>query len=328
MCAVCAEGYGEGTGNTCHSCKDALSPALITVGSIFILLILFLLVLAVVFLVGGLDAVDNMRRSLANKFSSSASAAPHSVPPQNLSHTEIFDGVVPVTTSLAPTFDRDVEQPSKIRVRTTDARVVGSNVPIDTTRGSPRSVASADASVKKEAGLMKVQRSGRVSKSEREQNQGRRGRVESSPAAAGGFSDGVRSACCGCRERMKRWWARIPMDKLKILVVVWQILTVFPSITAVDFPPVYSRFLSWIDVVNLNLLQVFSASCLLPGVNFYDKLLVTTLTPIGLCGVMVITYHMAKRRAGIGSMGVIARRAAWSRHMAAGLLLSFLVSLL
>lgn len=116
------------------------------------------------------------------------------------------------------------------------------------------------------------------------------------------------------------------MDKLKILVVVWQILTVLPSITGVEFPPSYSRFLSWIDVVNLDVGHIFTASCILPAVSFYHRLLLTTLTPLVLAAVLVLTYWMAKRRAGIGSSGVLAARAAWSRHMAAGLLLTFLVS--
>lgn len=115
------------------------------------------------------------------------------------------------------------------------------------------------------------------------------------------------------------------MDKLKILVVVWQILTVFPSITGADFPPAYSRFLSWIDIVNLDLGNIFSSTCVLPAVNFYQRLLLTTLLPLGLAAVLVVTYRMAIRRAGIGMSGVMARRAAWSRHMAAGLLLTFLV---
>lgn len=125
---------------------------------------------------------------------------------------------------------------------------------------------------------------------------------------------------------MKRWASRVPLNKLKILVVIWQILTVFPSIASVDFPPLYSRFLSWIDFVNFDIGAIVSASCILPRVSFYPRLLLTTLGPLALALVLVLTYQMAKRRAGVGSPGVTARRMAWSRHMAAGLLLTFLVS--
>ncbi len=136
---------------------------------------------------------------------------------------------------------------------------------------------------------------------------------------------GRSSACCGLGEKIKRWASLVPMDKLKILVVVWQILTVFPSITGADFPPAYARFLSWIDIVNLDVGSIFSGTCLLPRVSFYERLLLTTLAPLGLAAVLVVTFQLAKRRAGIGSASVISRRAAWSRHMAAGLLLTFLV---
>ena len=117
----------------------------------------------------------------------------------------------------------------------------------------------------------------------------------------------------------------MPLDKLKILVVVWQILTIFSSISGVQYPVSYSRFLVWINVVNFDMGDIFSASCILPSANFYVRLLLTTLAPLVLAAVLVLTYNMAKRRAGIGSAGVIAKRAAWSRHVAAGLLLTFLV---
>ena len=136
---------------------------------------------------------------------------------------------------------------------------------------------------------------------------------------------GVKPKCCGFGDKVKRLMSLLPLNKLKILVVVWQILAVFSSITGVEFPATYATFLSWISVVNLDLGSIFSASCVLPVVNFYDTLLLVTLGPLLLAGVLVLTYHMAKRRSGIGRAGVVARRAAWSRHVSAGLLLTFLV---
>ena len=134
-------------------------------------------------------------------------------------------------------------------------------------------------------------------------------------------------ACCGIGVRLSRWGSRVPVGKLRILVVVWQILTSFPSITGVVFPSPYAAFLSWVSFVNLDVGRTFSASCMLPAVNFYERLLIATLTPLVLAGVLGLTYKMAKRTAGIGSAGVNARRAAWSRHVAAGLLLAFMVRL-
>lgn len=73
--------------------------------------------------------------------------------------------------------------------------------------------------------------------------------------------------CGGLGEKVKRWASRVPMNKVKILVVVWQILTVFPSVSGVDYPGTYSRFLSWMDVVNFDLGTILSASCLVGTVN-------------------------------------------------------------
>ena len=134
-----------------------------------------------------------------------------------------------------------------------------------------------------------------------------------------------KSKGCGLAFNIKTWASRFPLHKFKILLVVWQILTIFSSITGVEFPESYALFLSWINVVNFDIGYVLSFSCVLPSVNFYATLLVTTLTPLVIAAGLALTYQVAKRTAGIGSAGVIARRAAWSRHMAAGLLLTFLV---
>lgn len=130
---------------------------------------------------------------------------------------------------------------------------------------------------------------------------------------------------CGFTTTIKHWSRRFPVNKIKIFVGVWQILAVFSSITGVEYPASYSLFLSWINVLNFDLGYIASASCALPHVNFYQSLLVTTLGPFVVAAGLALTYRTAKRRAGIGSVGVMARRAAWSRHVAAVLLLTFLV---
>ncbi|CAN0546177.1 unnamed protein product, partial [Laminaria digitata] len=72
--------------------------------------------------------------------------------------------------------------------------------------------------------------------------------------------------------------------KLKILVVVWQILAVCSSITGIEFPASYARFLAWVNIANFDSGDLFSASCLLPSVNLYQRLLAATLTPLLLAG--------------------------------------------
>lgn len=135
-----------------------------------------------------------------------------------------------------------------------------------------------------------------------------------------------KSKCLGLGEIIKRWASKVPLDKFKIVVVVWQILTVFSGVAGVEYPSSYAKLLSWLNLVNLDIGEIFSASCVLPRVNFYARLLATTLTPFVLAAGLVLTYRIAIRRSAIGSAGVAGRRDAWSRHVTAGLLLTFLVS--
>ena len=312
---------------------------LITVGSLFILLVVLLFVLTIIFLVGGLDAVDNIHQSLTTKLSIPMSTVFSSRPVPSISEVAAFhEG--PRDASFTGAFDADSEPP--LGVPNSNASVgIGRTTPVGVTFASSKSAASTDGSYIGRR-LMEIMRSDTASKVWTEESrsgketsvcEGKFDLPGSTAAAAGARAGdragavGSRGRCCGIGQRIKRLWSRLPLDKLKILVVVWQILTAFPSIAAVNFPPVYSQFLSWIDVINFDLANVFSASCVFPGLNFYQRLLVTTLGPIALFGVLVVTYQLAKGRAGIGMAGIVERRAAWSRHMATGLPLTFLVSL-
>ncbi|CAM9831277.1 unnamed protein product [Scytosiphon promiscuus] len=301
-CAVCTEGYGLGSSYACHSCTGAKSRMLIFAGSFFALMAILFLCIALVFLIGGLDAVDSVRRSMTRSLSIRKSLA------RGLS----FSGKSRVSSQpLGESSARGLDATA----RTAAMDFVGG------TRASA-SAAASRAGVVQDRGStgpdapINASRAGSFS--------GQASLLQAGTEASDAGEPG-RSKCCGLGEKIKRWISLLPMDKLKILVVVWQILTVFPSITGVEFPPSYSRFLSWVGVVNLDVGHIFTASCVLPGVTFYHRLLLTTLTPLVLAIVLVLTYWMAKRRAGIGSTGVLAARAAWSRHMAAGLLLTFLV---
>ena len=338
VCAVCTTSFGRGTEYSCHSCSSTLSAVLITVGSLFILLIVLVFVLTVVFLVGGLDAVGNIRRWMAAKLSISMSAVSSLRPVPRASEAPVFRRG-PRDASLTTVFDSNLEPP--LGAPNSNASVgIGRTTPDDVTFASSKSAASTDGYFIA-SGLINLKRSDTASKVWTEAGRGKKtavckgkldfpgptAAVAGAAAVVGAGAVGSRRRCCGIGQRIKRMWSRLPLYKLKVLVVVWQVLTVFPSITGVDFPPVYTQFLSWIDVINFDLANVFSASCVFPGLNFYQRLLVTTLAPIALFGVLVVTYQLAKRRAVVGVAGIIERRAAWSRHMATGLLLTFLVSL-
>lgn len=271
-------------GSTCHACDGTRGRLLIAAGALFFLVFLFLLLVSVVFLVGGVDAVGTVRQSVLSRLPAVS------------------------TKSLSRRVSRDQSAKLTASIHGPDTRYAAfSGVVAPVVKLAPPAA-------------------------------GKTARKDDIPTTDNGGEEGgndedektsMGSGLCFCMvvyKRINRWVSRLPWDKFKILVVVWQILAVFPSITAVEFPPLYSRFLSWIDVVNLDLGKIFAASCVLPMANFYDRLLVTTLGPLILLGLLAVTYRVAKRYAGIGSKGVAARRAAWSRHMAVGLLLTFLVS--
>lgn len=289
-CAVCSEGYGPGADNVCHSCTDAKSHWLIFAGSVLILAILVVVILAVVFLIGGLDAVEQVKKS-----------------------------VYQAAGTMLPKHGHEVRESSRpVRKPGTQKNLASSM--LDSSGPTPSGASEADD--------IWSQRNATYSHDVPPKNlvwfpDGSTGRDMTSASATG--SGNLR--CCGLRDKIKHWASRVPLNKVKILVVVWQVLTAFPGIAGVSFPSNYSRFLSWIDAVNFDVGSIFSASCIIPAVGFYERLLLATLAPLGLVGVLVITYRMATRRAGIGSASVIRMRAAWSRHLTVGLLLTFLVSL-
>ena len=337
-CAVCTEGYGRGVTNSCHFCNDTTAHVLFAMGTLFTLVVILLLLLAAVFLIGGLDAIDIVRQSVHRKipFGSNSSAGGISVPKTSLrSKSGSFASTNPFTSSVAPAFaleseiirgggDRGAGRGKVFPTNYSEepdyydqafARPLGAVVGVELSDMSGNSVA-------RDRGVS----SGRRARFSADTTGGVGGRRTNNITDDEDASDDERPLCCGFGDKVKRWLSRLPLDKLKILVVVWQILTVFSGITGVEYPATYSRFLSWINVVNLDIGNIFSASCILPSANFYARVLVTTISPLVLAAVLVLTYKMAKRRAGIGRAGVIARRAAWSRHVAAGLLLTFLVS--
>eukprot|EP00903_Cladosiphon_okamuranus_P020453 g18773.t1 len=290
-CAVCQEGYGKGAGSTCHACDSTKSRLLIAAGSLFILFELALLVLGVVFLVGGLDAVEGVRRQLTTSFTAKRFSPPvHEAAPSPLSENKTLGepsgGSLP---DLAPAFAA--------------ASTTAAGEALEDEQGNGVTGVALEQAPNRPADEV-----------------GENREVSASTIISSGL--GGRSGCCGVGDKIKRWASKLPMDKLKIVVVVWQILTVFPSITGVDFPASYSRFLSWIDVVNFDLASLFVGSCILPALDFYQRLLLTTLAPIALAALLACTYWTAIRRA--GASGIL-RKAAWSRHMAAGLLITFLV---
>ncbi|CAN0089674.1 unnamed protein product [Ectocarpus fasciculatus] len=121
----------------------------------------------------------------------------------------------------------------------------------------------------------------------------------------------------------RRVLGAVPVQALKIIVVVWQILTQFADAANVTYPGVYQDFLSAIGIVNFDLGSVVAAWCLWYGVDFYDRLLISTMGPIVVCGVLATTHWIAMRRnSTVGYAGI---QKIHHKHLTALLLLMFLV---
>jgi Transient receptor potential (TRP) ion channel len=89
--------------------------------------------------------------------------------------------------------------------------------------------------------------------------------------------------------------ALLPWEKLRIPIVSFQIVTQYINITGFPVPDVYGKFLAWTDVLNLNLGWFISLGCL-ASVTFYQKLLITTLTPFIIAAALLCTHTVVRLR--------------------------------
>ncbi|CAM9486398.1 unnamed protein product [Discosporangium mesarthrocarpum] len=96
---------------------------------------------------------------------------------------------------------------------------------------------------------------------------------------------------------------KVPFHKLKIPIVVCQIITQYASITAIEFPPVFQTFLSTLDLLNLDIGWLLSTVCVIK-VNFYTRLVVVTVGPLLLLLALGITFLCATRKLGLRPFSV------------------------
>ncbi|CAM9468153.1 unnamed protein product [Ectocarpus sp. 6 AP-2014] len=122
----------------------------------------------------------------------------------------------------------------------------------------------------------------------------------------------------GIVERVTRY---IPLQSLKIVIVSWQILTQFTSVANVTYPDVYQELLDVLDVFNFDLGWLLSAGCVV-DMNFHDRLLVSTISPIVALLLLACTYAAAARanRGDPEKLNII-----WNKHVTMVLLLTFFV---
>ncbi|CAN0380979.1 unnamed protein product, partial [Scytosiphon promiscuus] len=97
----------------------------------------------------------------------------------------------------------------------------------------------------------------------------------------------------------------------------------FADAANVTYPGVYQDFLSAIDIVNFDLGSILAAGCLWSDIDFYDRLLVSTMGPLAVVGFLAITYRIAMRRNDAAGSNVADKIR--HRHQTALLLLTFLV---
>eukprot|EP00752_Nemacystus_decipiens_P012585 g11145.t1 len=127
--------------------------------------------------------------------------------------------------------------------------------------------------------------------------------------------------CMGRGGAFERLFRNIPLQSVKIVIVAWQILTQFAAVVNVTFPHLYQRFLDALDVFNFDLTWILSAGCIV-DVDFHDRLLVSTISPLVALVFMAGTYAAATtfNRGTPDALKVI-----WNKHVSMALLLTFLV---
>ena len=95
----------------------------------------------------------------------------------------------------------------------------------------------------------------------------------------------------------------------------------FAAVANVTFPHVYQRFLDALDVFNLDLTLMLSVGCVV-DIDFHDRLLVSTITPLVALVFMAGTYAAATT---INKGAHDALQVIWNKHVSLVLLLTFLV---
>eukprot|EP00903_Cladosiphon_okamuranus_P017744 g16334.t1 len=92
--------------------------------------------------------------------------------------------------------------------------------------------------------------------------------------------------------RLHRLKRLVPLQSIKIVIVVWQILTEFTSVATISFPDAYERFLDGADILNFDMGWILAAGCFLE-IDFHDRVITSTLGPLTALSVLGLTYGVA-----------------------------------
>ncbi|CAN0443611.1 unnamed protein product [Pylaiella littoralis] len=113
----------------------------------------------------------------------------------------------------------------------------------------------------------------------------------------------------------------LPLQSLKIVIIVWQILTEFSSVATVSFPDAYERFLDEADVLNFDFGWVLSAGCFVE-IGFHERVITSTVGPIVALTILGLTYVVAclRNRSSRQALQKVRRK-----HVSVALWITFLV---
>lgn len=96
----------------------------------------------------------------------------------------------------------------------------------------------------------------------------------------------------------------------------------FSSMASVIYPGVYEKFVEYIDIIDLDLAWMLSAECWVET-DFYDTLLTATIGPLIICGLVLISYAIRRRRYFTHGQDLLVR--IYQKHATFLYLISFLV---
>ena len=111
----------------------------------------------------------------------------------------------------------------------------------------------------------------------------------------------------------------IPFQSIKIVIVVWQIITQFSFVANVVYPGVYQDFLNGVDFFNFDLTWV--TGCVFQ-IDFHDKLLVSTIGPLVILVCLSLTYCLGLT---VHKNKQVSRELVKKNHLSAMLFLTFIV---
>lgn len=119
-----------------------------------------------------------------------------------------------------------------------------------------------------------------------------------------------------CTSSVRR---HIPVQAIKIVITVWQIITQFSFVTDVVYPGVYQDFLDGVNFLNFDLAWI--TGCIFET-DFHDKLLIATIGPVLALLCLALTFFIGRslNHDSAESCGRVAKK-----HLSSVLFLTFLI---